>query len=466
MMILGDFNHCCLTKVLPGFYQYIKCSTRNNNILDTCYGNIKNAYIAKARAALGNSDHNVIHLLPSYRSVFKSCKPEIQTVKVWTSDKKEELKGCFLCTDWDIFFKDADIDSATESITDYISFCVDSIILQVTVKRYPNNKPYITEGIKECLRRKRAAFKSGDSSGVRAAQKDLNIQLRAARSRYKEKAEQHLSASSTKKLWNSIRQMTNMDTKRKPLTAQNELLRANELNDFYMRFNTDNVSNCTAVLNNVRCEMNTDRILIDPHAVKKVFKTMHTNKATGNLSAFLLKTFAEELLPAWHKLFQLSVDCHTVPLLWKKSVTIPVPKKVSPRENNDYRSVTLTSNVFKCFERLMLEKLPAEVEPSLDKYQFAYAKKRSTSDAIVTLMHLILKHLECPATYARLLFIDFSSAFNLIQPHILLKKLTQEKVNPFLIHWYHSFLSDRPQQVKFNSVTTVCSTGAPQVSFC
>ena len=50
-------------------------------------------------------------------------------------------------------------------------------------------------------------------------------------------------------------------------------------------------------------------------------------------------------------------------------------------------------------------------------------------------MHLVLKHLENPAGYARLLFIDFSSAFNLIQPHILLEKLIQLNVNLFLIKW-------------------------------
>ena len=63
------------------------------------------------------------------------------------------------------------------------------------------------------------------------------------------------------------------------------------------------------------------------------------------------------------------------------------------------------------------------------------------------------------------LFVDFSSAFNLIQPHILLKKLVQLNVNPFLIRWYYSFLSNRPQKVKFNSALSdlaVCSTGAPQ----
>ena len=49
MFILGDFNHCSLNKSLPGFHQYVKCSTRNNNILDKCYGNIKDAYTARAR---------------------------------------------------------------------------------------------------------------------------------------------------------------------------------------------------------------------------------------------------------------------------------------------------------------------------------------------------------------------------------------------------------------------------------
>ena len=132
----------------------MKCNTRNNNILDKCYGNVKDAYTARAKPPLSNSDHNAIHLLSTYRSVFKSSKPEIRTVKVWSEDIIDELKGCFLSTDWDIFLKDADIDSATESTTDYISFCVHSIIPQRTVKIYPNNKPYITRDIKECINRK------------------------------------------------------------------------------------------------------------------------------------------------------------------------------------------------------------------------------------------------------------------------------------------------------------------------
>lgn len=58
-----------------------------------------------AAKALSNSDHNIIHLLPTYRSVLNSCKPETQTVKAWTSDKIEELNGCFLCAEPNILFR-------------------------------------------------------------------------------------------------------------------------------------------------------------------------------------------------------------------------------------------------------------------------------------------------------------------------------------------------------------------------
>lgn len=105
------------------------------------------------------------------------------------------------------------------------------------------------------------------------------------------------------------------------------------------------------------------------------------------------------------------------------------------------------------------------MEPSLDQYQFAYKCNRGTNGAISRLTHLVLKHLESPASYARLLFIDFSSAFNSIQPHKLLEKLINLRVNPFIINWYYSFLTNRIQQVKFNSVLSdvaVNSTGAPQ----
>lgn len=87
----------------------------------------------------------------------------------------------------------------------------------------------------------------------------------------------------------------------------------------------------------------------------------------------------------------------------------------------------------KYFEKYMVILLKIEVTPQLDPWQFAYKQGRSTEDAVGGITHLVLKHLEDTKAYARLLFIDFSSAFNSLQPYLLLDKLKKMQVNPFII---------------------------------
>ena len=128
---------------MPGFEQFVKCDTRNNAILDKCYGNIKGGYSAKPKPPLSNSDHNTIHLIPAYNSVFKSSKPEHKTVNVWSDDAIETLKGCFMCTDCSLFHA-LELDEATVTITDYIEFCVGIVVPKKEIVVYPNNKPYVT----------------------------------------------------------------------------------------------------------------------------------------------------------------------------------------------------------------------------------------------------------------------------------------------------------------------------------
>ncbi len=53
---------------------------------------------------------------------------------------------------------------------------------------------------------------------------------------------------------------------------------------------------------------------------------------------------------------------------------------------------------------------------SLDPLQFAYRSNRSTDDAIAFTLHTALSHLENKNTYVRMLFVDYSSAFNTIVP--------------------------------------------------
>ena len=95
----------------------------------------------------------------------------------------------------------------------------------------------------------------------------------------------------------------------------------------------------------------------------------------------------------------------------------------------------------------------------------AYRSNRSIEDAISLSLHYALEHLDKINTYARILFIDFSSAFNTISPHKLFFKLQDMNINPAINYWILDFLSNRTQTVKINNLMShslSLSTGAPQ----
>ena len=119
----------------------------------------------------------------------------------------------------------------------------------------------------------------------------------------------------------------------------------------------------------------------------------------------------------------------------------------------------------KCFEKLVRAHITSILPPDLDPYQFAYRANRSTEDAIATALHSTLNHLEQKGTYARLLFVDYSSAFNTVIPDRLVSKLSELGVSSSICQWIKNFLTDRPQRVKMGSHTSSSlnlSTGSPQ----
>ena len=69
------------------------------------------------------------------------------------------MRDCFDVTDWAVLLEeeemDIDMDRRVSTITDYINFCRETVILVRTVRCYPNNKPWITSDIKDLLNQKK-----------------------------------------------------------------------------------------------------------------------------------------------------------------------------------------------------------------------------------------------------------------------------------------------------------------------
>lgn len=261
--------------------------------------------------------------------------------------------------------------------------------------------------------------------------------------------------------------MTGYKKSKNSPVVSDEKAHGEELNKFYTRFDKYDFSTEQQEVLQEVCSQSAEPIQLDVREVVKQFRQIKTRSAAGPdmISGRLLRECRGSLAPVFLRLFQQSVDSGYVPHVWKTATIVPVAKKPSPQTMNDFRPVALTPIPFKCMERMVLNRLKQSTDSLQDPHQFAYRAKRGTDDAIITLLHSLVKHLELRRSYARILFIDFSSAFNTIQPHIMMKKLLTMEVNPAIIKWIFSFLTGRKQSVRVgNTLSSVktTNTGAPQ----
>ena len=101
----------------------------------------------------------------------------------------------------------------------------------------------------------------------------------------------------------------------------------------------------------------------------------------------------------------------------------------------------------------------------MDPFQFEYQLGIGVDDTIIFLLDRSLSHLEKRGSTVRIMFFDFSGAFNTIQPVLQGDKLELAGVNQHLTSWILDYLTNQPQYVRtrdYVSDTIICSTGAPE----
>ncbi len=183
-----------------------------------------------------------------------------------------------------------------------------------------------------------------------------------------------------------------------------------ELNTFYARFEADNTTHTESAAAAAAEEVNPLSLsFVD---VTRSFKLVNIRKAVGpnGIPGRVLRACTFQLAGVFTDIFNLSLSLSVVPTSFKKSTIVPIPKKNKITCLNDWRPVALTPIFSKCFEKLVREHICSVLPASLDPLQFAYRSNRSTDDAIAFTLHTALSHLENKNTYARMLFVDYSSA--------------------------------------------------------
>lgn len=167
---------------------------------------------------------------------------------------------------------------------------------------------------------------------------------------------------------------------------------------------------------------------------------------------WLLHDFAGVIAKPLCAIFNSSLREGFVPQMWKNADVCPIPKTNPPKTvEDDLRPISLTPVVTKHLESIIGAWILEVVQPIIDKYQFGGVKKTGTTHALIDILHHWFMGAES-GQVIRILFIDYSKAFDHVDHTILVSKLKQMGLHDVLVRWVAAFLTKRQQRVKLGNI--------------
>ena len=182
--------------------------------------------------------------------------------------------------------------------------------------------------------------------------------------------------------------------------------------------------------------------------------SVKATKAIGpdNIPAWVLRNYANVLAPPLIAIFYNSLRAVVLPVEWKMANVIPLPKTSPPVSiEKDIRPISLTPIATKVFESIIMKWVDETIEGEIDAKQFGGISGTSTTDVLVELVHMWYKATDKLNSYVRVVMLDFSKAFDLINHHLLLDKLQSYGLPAHILRWMATFLLDRAQRVKIGN---------------
>lgn len=209
---------------------------------------------------------------------------------------------------------------------------------------------------------------------------------------------------------------------------------------------------------------------VSEHDVERVIKQLPPKRTNdgNNVSTFLLKQCYQHILGPLTYLINLSFSSGVFPSHLKMAKVIPIYKKDDPKLVTNYRPISILPVLSKVFEKLFLNQLVKYLDKHkiLSQNQFGFRAGMSTTDAVVSLVDMIVEGME---SHDRTLsvFLDLSKAFDCVDHSLLKFKLQNYGIRGIPLLWLDSYLENRLQSVSISdhfSPSLKLKYGVPQGS--
>ena len=166
-------------------------------------------------------------------------------------------------------------------------------------------------------------------------------------------------------LWAGVQNITNYKQSSAPIDTDDVTL-PDRLNEFYARFDRNNPDSTSP---RPPAETNCDPpFTVRPDNIVRILSRLSILKAPGpdQITPRLLRNCASQLADVFAHIFNWSLRVCRLPKCYKDSIIVPVPKKKAIKSLNHYRPVALTSQIAKCFEKLLMNFMKSLLHRDLD----------------------------------------------------------------------------------------------------
>ena len=457
IVVAGDFNtlDTCFLSCDFGLVQIVTTATHGNNILDKVFVSRTDLFCTFTIKSLIKTRHQAVVVKPCCTTELKTSSQDpnnISSASIVYDIREhniDRLRYYLLTFDWSLLYAccyhfwviDELYVMFLTAVKEAIHHCVPS----KRVKMKVTDPEFITPLIKSLLNERNHLNRTGKVDAAARLAERLNCMIANVRSTHLAK----LSNANAKELWAKVNPLTKSKAASKP---SHVLTDPNEVNDYFCSFSYD-ASNSTKLCTLKREAHN--NICSDSFQFFQAYeiepllrKVKKTSTGVDDLPHWLFSKCSVELADIVAFLFNVMLYYGVVPGNWHTAIVTPIPKVVKPKIIPDFRPISVTPILSRVLERLVVNKylLPAIQTPDFFD-QFGFKPTGSTNCALIYFMHEVTKMLET-AQYVRCLMIDFAKAFDQVDHAILVEKLWNFKVPPFVVNWVIAFLENRNQITK------------------
>ena len=439
------------------FYsQYVNKPTRGDNVLDLVICNEPNLVgEVKVIEHLADSDHGMVtwsvvlergskrvdgRHLDYNRADFESMRHELQEVN-WD----EVLEG--------------DVNGGWTRFKEVLKRVEERYIPVKTGKR-KGKAPWITYKAVRAIERKRrvySKYKDRDHPACKSANKEASRSVREAKIGFELKLSENIQQDS-KSFYAYVRSKSKTRVKPSSLsdgmggTIESPEEVAEEFNKYFSSvFSNERVGE----MPEPRVEGNREFEGIDDmditcEMVRSKLLGLREDKSPGadDILPRLLLNIREEICYPLSELYRKSLRDGVVPEDWRRANVVPIFKAGSRFKAENYRPVSLTSQICKIMEKIIRDELVAHLEGKglLRNSQHGFRKGRSCLTNLLRFLDGVTSGVDRKES-VDVIYLDFAKAFDKVPHQRMLRKLKGYGVTGRILKWIESWLSDRFQRV-------------------